>query len=443
MVEMEGGVNIEVINDKLFDWNLGLMNMGGYDQQLIMGVIATSTHGSGISLAPFCDMVKSLVIATTGALDTNDDANAVNFYRIEPSNGITNRNAYDAQGSRIKLIQNDDIFNSVACSMGCFGIVYSVVLEVCESYYLQQTRLEKSLTEVMELLQPVPPTQDNPDGVCDLLRNNRHVEIYINPYPMKSGLFNIPEIYDFDPGQVEQQYPNVRVLVTIRNYSSNRTVQNAPTGFTAWLQTIQAFYYAMAVLLNSFKSLSPAAIVTSMNTLYATSGYNDKSFHIFNLGTPGKAGYACEFGYPIIKPGTKYYVDNIVSLNNSLIINALNMRKNKDIDVYHTSPYSLRFVKQSNSYLSMMHNQATLMCEIDTLINTGITKGKYVIMDIVENMVKTTNDIRFHWGLDFDIANDISVYENHQIWKNNYKVFNKKKTFSSQFTERFKLDIEE
>ncbi len=94
LFETEAGITIKDLNKELTDNDLGLPNMGGYDGQTIIGAISTSTHGSGISLGPFPDMVRSVVLATTGKwngpiISGTNSSDGVNYYRIEPLHGIT------------------------------------------------------------------------------------------------------------------------------------------------------------------------------------------------------------------------------------------------------------------------------------------------------------------------------------------------------------------
>jgi len=136
LFETEAGITIRNLNTSLESRNLGLMNMGGYDGQTIIGATSTSTHGSGITLGPFPDMVRSLVLATTGTWDGKTFGGkapqTVALYRIEPADGITDPKKYSEPV--IQLIQDDDCFRAVICSMGCFGVIYSVVLEVMQMY---------------------------------------------------------------------------------------------------------------------------------------------------------------------------------------------------------------------------------------------------------------------------------------------------------------------
>jgi hypothetical protein len=120
LIEMEAGITIHDLNKTLEQRDLGRMNMGGYDGQSIIGATSTSTHGSGITLPPFPDMVCSLVLATTGRWNGptaggKEPTDRVYFHRIEPKNGITDPAKY--KDPLVQLIQDDDCFYSAICSM--------------------------------------------------------------------------------------------------------------------------------------------------------------------------------------------------------------------------------------------------------------------------------------------------------------------------------------
>ncbi len=102
--------------------------MGGIDHQTLAGAIATGTHGSGIELPPIHGMVKSMVLV----------AGDGNTYRIEPTNGVSDPALFNEAG--ITLVQNDDDFYSALVSLGSMGIIYSFILEVMESYWLEEKK---------------------------------------------------------------------------------------------------------------------------------------------------------------------------------------------------------------------------------------------------------------------------------------------------------------
>jgi FAD binding domain len=213
LIEMEAGITIHDLNKMLEQRDLGLMNMGGYDGQTIIGATSTSTHGSGITLPPFPDMVCSLVLATTGRWNGpttggKEPTDGVYFYRIEPKNGITDPAKY--KDPLVQLIQDDDCFYSAICSMGCFGVIYSVVFEVMQMYWLEETRMETTLDKLISDLRPDTST---PGHFPKVLQNTRNYEVIIHPYPMKDG-----RVIDMDPGAPpETYYPYFSCLVTQRH----------------------------------------------------------------------------------------------------------------------------------------------------------------------------------------------------------------------------------
>jgi L-gulono-1,4-lactone dehydrogenase len=67
LVRVRSGTRIRGLNAALDARGLGLVNVGGYDGQAIAGVVATSTHGSGLGFGPFPDYVESIdLVASEG-----------------------------------------------------------------------------------------------------------------------------------------------------------------------------------------------------------------------------------------------------------------------------------------------------------------------------------------------------------------------------------------
>lgn len=123
--QTEAGVRIPKLLNDINKAEMAL-SWGGYTPQSLVGAAVTSTHKSGF-LAPLIDFILSAdVVQSDGRV-----------YRIEPTNGITNRAAYEAeytQEGRV-LIQDDNIFYAAInrCSV---GIIYSVILQASPRYSL-------------------------------------------------------------------------------------------------------------------------------------------------------------------------------------------------------------------------------------------------------------------------------------------------------------------
>lgn len=152
--EAEAGITIYELIDALEKNNLGLVNMGGAAWQTLAGYASTSTHGSGINFGPVADGIKSLVLITTGEWPAEKGltvpakagslgAGGVWAYRIEPSSGITDPQAYAASSAAetVGLIQDDAAFSAACVSFGALGTLYSIVLVVQQFYWLEQIAL--------------------------------------------------------------------------------------------------------------------------------------------------------------------------------------------------------------------------------------------------------------------------------------------------------------
>jgi hypothetical protein len=116
-------LTIKRTNRKLDELGLALKNMGAVDFQTVSGALMTGTHGSGIKMPAFPDMVRSLRLVGRNA----------ELIQVEPADGITDPVAHQ-QHSNIRLIQNDDVFYSTVLSFGAMGIVYQIVFEVVPKY---------------------------------------------------------------------------------------------------------------------------------------------------------------------------------------------------------------------------------------------------------------------------------------------------------------------
>ena len=77
LVEVECGIRIADVNDRLDEKGLALINMGAHTAQTVVGALSTSSHGSGCTLGSAARFVRSFVsVASEGKI-----------YRIEPASG--------------------------------------------------------------------------------------------------------------------------------------------------------------------------------------------------------------------------------------------------------------------------------------------------------------------------------------------------------------------
>jgi len=431
LVEVEAGITIRALNPALEARNLALSNMGGYDGQTIVGAISTSTHGSGITLPPFPDMVRSLVLATTGTwngktIRGGNSSGGVHYYRIEPTDGITDPAKYN--DPQIALIQDDDCFRAAICSMGCFGVIYSVVLEVMQMYWLSETR---ALTTLDKLMQQLAPNPKNPQQLPDILRNTRNFEVLIQPYPMQ-GL----SVMEMDPQAPIAQYDRFfTCLVTQRVIVPKPSTPPKPrTPTPDWLGTL------LDLALHVEPQLTPQAIDVSLLTLL-DNNYVNKSYEIYNLALGGGVGFAAEVGFSLEDSGGHYTEQHFRAAIDQIHRTAQLARvQGKQ---YQTSAFSLRFVRSSCAHLSMMQGRNTAMIEMDML--TGTYAGKEIMYRY--ELESYALGGRPHWGLDFDALTGNNgrlsqLYPQLARWLAVYQQFNALGTFENRFTQRMGFKVE-
>lgn len=401
LIHVEAGITIEQLIQELEKRGKGLSNMGSYTGQAIIGAISTSTHGSGIKLGGLPSMVKSLVIVTSGG----------KAFRLEPTNGITNKATYN--DPIIPLIQNDNEFYSAVVSMGSMGVIYSLILQVEDFYDLVERRTLHFWDDVKLKLQ-----------TTDLMRQTRHFEVLINPYP--------------SPDHAGQHL----CVITRREYAPKGTALDQDGRNSYWTRVTNSLpYFSNGIASGVFRNMPskiPGLIDSALHDLpgdYASHYYN-----VLRLGADAVNGYAVEIGYDL----KSYFkaVDFIFDLAQRKLKEAANVPDDEKYKYYITSPFCLRFVAASDALLSPQFGRETCMIEFPFVMFPGVqVTGESVnIMNELINYSLTIGG-RPHWGLEFGYttANDIkSVFpsQNLDAWLAAYKKYNGNGTFDNTFTQR-------
>eukprot|EP01038_Epipyxis_sp_PR26KG_P007789 gene7789-10583_t len=392
------GETVHSVNSKLDQNNLGLNNMGAYTFQTFIGAISTGTHGTGAELGNIATSVSSiLLVCESGVLR-----------QIEPSNGITNRVKFEEKNKdNIELIQDDDVFQSIVVSLGCMGVIYSVIIRARPAYYLMENRtmhLWKSLsTDIPELL--------------NRIQKNRHYEIDINPYATVHGH---------------------HCIETVRNIDPNATHPHGDRGVSSWIAGQMASWTETSKLLvtaaNDAPSLVPEMNLSALNSM-VHKGYIDKSYKVLDLGNVNDLkAYANEIAFPL--EFNEESLKNVIhAVDKILDIAEKNFKKGR----VQMGPVALRFVGPSNGYLSPEYGRHTVRMELDMLdgIHHGITT-----LNEYQVAMKDFGGIP-HWGLEFNQvnANDynlIQMYPHFDKWVKVFHQFNnaKHKTFANALTDR-------
>jgi hypothetical protein len=387
LVRVDAGIRIKELNAYLDRNGLALSQMGGYDHQTIAGVISTSTHGSGIGYGPLNDFVRSLdVVASRGQV-----------HRVEPSDGPTDRVAYEAHhGDRRTLHQDDHIFNAVAVAMGCMGILVTAMIEVEPKYYLREVRDMRPWAQVRA---------DLKQG--DVLRDNKHYELVFSPYARK------------------HEYP---CLVTTRNYSSDPSRKPWSKRMRNSLVELAALFPFTSQVLNGVlrarPTLAPMLLETAMTALVKKQ-YDNVSYRVLNIGNANLVpAYSGEVGIPM--DGR-----HIAAVERIFEVAAERRRIG---GVYQSSPIALRFVKASAAYMSMMHGHDTMMIE---LIQLAGSRGAVELTQAYEDALYELGG-RPHWGQlnAMTPAFVASAYPRYADWQSIHELFNASGVFDSPFSRR-------
>ncbi|MGB3074551.1 MAG: D-arabinono-1,4-lactone oxidase [Chitinophagales bacterium] len=427
-VNIPAGLKIESVNHILqfgtasVKGNRRLFNMGGGDVQAFAGAFSTGTHGSGGIYSTYHDTVRSLVLVASGG----------RVFRIEPTNGITDvalHKEYFQQhptAEPIQLIQDDDVFYSAVVSMGCFGIIYSCIIEVMPFTLLHEDASYIKggwLTEIKNRIkQGMLPSN---------MEEEKFIYIQLNPYKIKAGKtlsIMLKETFttkDAASGKKDtrrklwpQVFANSKLSVKfIRNISNN---SNLPR-----LQLIEA------------------ALKNQNDNKQHGGGFTDACYKVWNSGS-GKLktiGSGIEFAFPVQQ--IPEVIDTITSI--------LQHEGPKGRGFFLNSPIALRFVRPSKVYLAP--NYATHLgqpvkewCYIEILrVNSLMAdddKRELELFEYLQTMLKIMKG-RPHWGLNFKFGFDESMlsefYPKFDEWLKTYIMLNSSGVFDNEFTRTTNL----
>ena len=398
LVEVECGITIANLNEELDKRGLALFNMGGHTAQTIVGALSTSTHGSGLGLESLAGVVRSIVVV----------ASEGRVYRIEPTDGITDPDRFRTKNREIELRQDDDWFNSVVVGLGCMGVVYSVTLEVRDKHWLSEARIVSTWGLVKaDLLKG------------DVLRKNVHYEVLVNPYKLNG---------------------DHTCLVTSRNpipkpsHPSPEKANRSPlsVGFSFLPRPL----IKLVGKLESWKlrllpGSSPRTIENSIKAL-EDDDYVGKSYRVLDLGAPNYVdGYSSELALAIDDQSHIAAVEKIIEIAE---------RNRVTRKIFHSVPFSLRFVAKHDLYLSMMYGRDTCMIEVPMIDPTN--GGMEILRDIEEALLEL--GARPHWGQIHYLAagRDLisRLYPKLDKWLAVRGLLNSRGTFNNAFSQRCGFD---
>lgn len=488
---VESGIILRRLNRHILHPDgYALSNMGSFDGQTIAGAVNTSTHGTGIGLPSISDSVKSVEIATVPRSKRDDPI--VKLYRIEPSNGITDRKAFEADTAdhNMELIQDDELFHSVVVGYGCMGVVYAYTLQVVDNYWLKE---ETELLAWSSLKQQLGRSRQS---VKQFLTKDgtRHCQILLNTAAEQVPSNKIKEHEDHGVGQHEAHRDPV-CLVTRHKVTdnppktttrSNNTVSKPSDG---WVNATKDQRWPPERLARPFRDAAKA-----VQNFYPLDEYpgkarqmHNKFFHPQYRKDPFVGGMHKTVWYVALRrirdrgdentsryfhpPPPPAAITTEVGVPAADVVEAVDAFRHRvrnvvlrgsDVEegqVFFPVPMGIRFTAASDHYLSPEHGRETAMVELPIPVaSSGFVD--IVIHDIiepaltdVEQHVRETkkhlhprphmgkhNTVTAEWLNENYELFDATGTDNDVGWIQAYNRFNPFETFDNKFTAQLGLD---
>jgi FAD/FMN-containing dehydrogenase len=174
LLQFEAGATIDRLN-RAMPKGFGLINQPGYELLTFAGVASAGGHGSSLRWGALADAIRSMRILCV------DDQRKPKWFQIEPEKGITRRAAFEAKHPDVTLVQDDATFDACVVSMGCMGIIHSLVIELRPVKTITETRKFMSWSDAKQTFPSL--VAENQDPKSDL-----HSFVYwLNPYATLGG----------------------------------------------------------------------------------------------------------------------------------------------------------------------------------------------------------------------------------------------------------------
>jgi hypothetical protein len=388
LLAFEAGATIGQLNAHLWQRKLALRNQPGFERLTFVGVMSSGGHGSGIWTGPLSAQVRSLHMVTV------DKNRRVVQMRVEPTEGITNKAKHDAKYPKIELVQDDAIFNSCTCAMGCLGVIYAATIVVRPAFNIRETRRKLRWADVRAKL-PQLLAEQGPG------KRLHSIEVWVNPY------------------QVEGE-----VHCVLGEREETTEAPHGHRGLGIEWGGVEALYRVLAWWMKNNPETMPALIDAALDATQSSNVVLHGPDGL-NFGGPNHAPVvAASGGIPAAEIGAQ--ADKLIGF----------FQEHRRVEGGSiTSPIGLRFVKGARAHLSPSFGRDTCMIEVPILEGTPKARGT---LRAYHDFIHQNFGGRPHWGQINDMpgARLEGLYPELPLFMESYRVLNPKGFFDNAFTEQ-------
>jgi hypothetical protein len=175
---VEGGITMAELAALLEAQNppLQVQATGGNPGATLAGSLSTATHGAEFKTPLLIDRVKAIHLVGPGGqqwwIEGNDSiANPAKLHRVYPGLDA----AHIITGTRpVDGLLPQDWLNAVVVSMGCIGVIYSVVLEVFPLSGVQEVTAQTTWLQFLQVVRSLNPSLSSltPQQLMGVLRDS-------------------------------------------------------------------------------------------------------------------------------------------------------------------------------------------------------------------------------------------------------------------------------
>lgn len=404
LFQAEAGMTLGTLHKTLDTYGLCLGQSGTHSQQTLGGAITTAAHGSSLESGGLQDKVRSLLMITHQG----------EVVRIEPSKGLMSPRAYRLAG--VRLIQDDDFFFSTLVSLGSFGIVYSYILELEDTHFLQESREFCQWQELRTRLLSGSLLTEKHVG----LHPYQSVSIEINPYRNQQQSHSC---------MINRQ----RKIMSLPKSTLKKSLRTLQTNINNWVSKLATIPAVGEKLIRWFPGQTPRLLESGLQ-IKQFFLKEDKSWKILESKRKWDplSVYSTEFAFDLAQPL------RLVKALEELFEQVQQMAHEQG--EYQSLPFQLHFVRQSPAYLAPEYQRE--VCYLETPLLHKSKKGQHLLKHYQQTMFKAGGIPA--WGKVNDIllsdpARLKQLYPRLATWEKVFHYFNPDGCFTNTFIKDLQL----